>query len=250
MVHRHSINANLACLRPGRWSSNKPVTHGLNQGWDGAGRTRHTPQQQGDRDRFTPSSNCTWHADPSRSSLNEMLFSPLSVGLWHWQSNKRVTKPGEACDVGKAERLSALSQQIADREAFRNQNSKWNSLNSETDQEGLWRLPYYLTPAGNQSPQCQTSLLTAGIVFQQQFTQILIRHFRTVTPKADTDLLRQLQLGAVGALLRLQPHQVGNRSIQKMQERGRKDGDVHMLPLKREQQRCDSLCHRHQTLII
>lgn len=245
MVHRHSINANLACLRPGRWSSNRPGTHGLNQGWDGAGRTRHTPQQQGDRDRFTLSSNYTWHPDPSRSSLNEMLFSPLSVGLWHWQSNK--TWWSVWCRESR-ETFSFVTTNS--REAFRNQNSKWNSLNSETDQEGLWRLPYYLTPAGNQSPQCQTSLLTAGIVFQQQFTQILIRHFRTVTPKADTDLLRQLQLGAVGALLRLQPHQVGNRSIQKMQERGRKDGDVHMLPLKREQQRCDSLCHRHQTLII
>lgn len=69
-------------------------------------------------------------------------------------------------------------------------------------------------------------------------------------PKVDTDLLRQLQLGAVGSLLRLQPHQVGNRSIQEMQEGGRKDGDIDMLPLEWEQQCCDSLCHCHQPLII
>lgn len=87
-------------------------------------------------------------------------------------------------------------------------------------------------------------------IFQQGFTQILITRFRVATPKAETDLLRQLQLGAVGSLLGLQPHQVGNRSVQKMQERGRKDGDIHVLPLKREQQRCDPLCHCHQTLVI
>jgi len=66
----------------------------------------------------------------------------------------------------------------------------------------------------------------------------------------ETDLLGQLQLGAIGSLLGLQPHQVGNGSVQKMQERGRKDGDVHVLPLKREQQRRDPLRHRHQALII
>lgn len=62
-----------------------------------------------------------------------------------------VTKSGEACDVGKANKLSALSQQTAEGEAFRHQNSNRYSLNSEMDQGGLWRLLYYLTPAGNQS---------------------------------------------------------------------------------------------------
>lgn len=182
-----------------------------------------------------------------------MLFSPLSVGLWHWQGNK--TWWTMQCRESR-QKPTALSQQTAEGEAFRNQNSKWYSLNSEMDQEGLWRPPHYLTSAGNphrsqkKSPQSQRSHWTPGIIFQQQFTQILIRYFRTATPKADTDLLRQLQLGAVGSLLRLQTHQVGNRSIQKMQERGRKDGDIHVLPLKWEQQRCDSLCHCHQTLII
>lgn len=35
-----------------------------------------------------------------------------------------------------------------------------------------------------------------------------------------------------------------------MQEGGRKDGNVHVLPLKWEQQRRDPLRHRHQALVI
>ena len=63
-------------------------------------------------------------------------------------------------------------------------------------------------------------------------------------------LLRQLQLGAVGALLGLQTHQVGHGGIQEVAQRGGQDGHVHMLPLEREEQGGDALCHRHQTLVV
>lgn len=35
-----------------------------------------------------------------------------------------------------------------------------------------------------------------------------------------------------------------------MQEGGRKDGNIHVLPLKWEQQRRDPLCNCHQALVI
>lgn len=63
-------------------------------------------------------------------------------------------------------------------------------------------------------------------------------------------LLRKLQLGAVSSLLGLQAHEVGNGSIQEVEQGGRQDGNIDVLPLKGEQQGGDALCHRHQPLVV
>lgn len=63
-------------------------------------------------------------------------------------------------------------------------------------------------------------------------------------------LLRKLQLGAVRALFRLEAHQVGNRSIQEVEERGWQDGNIDVLPLEGEQQGGDALGHGHQPLVV
>lgn len=63
-------------------------------------------------------------------------------------------------------------------------------------------------------------------------------------------LLGKLQFGAVGALFGLQAHQVGNRRVQEVEERGWQDGNVDVLPLERKQQGGDALSHRHQPLVV
>lgn len=63
-------------------------------------------------------------------------------------------------------------------------------------------------------------------------------------------LLRKLQFGAVGALFGLQTHQVRNRSIQEVEERGWEDGNIDVLPLEGKQQGGDALGHCHQLLVV
>lgn len=47
-------------------------------------------------------------------------------------------------------------------------------------------------------------------------------------------LLWQLQLGAVILSIRVEAHQIWNRSIQEMEEGGRQNGNIHVLPLEGE----------------
>ena len=63
-------------------------------------------------------------------------------------------------------------------------------------------------------------------------------------------LLGQLQLGPVGPLPGLQPHEVGDGRVQEVEQRGGQDGHVHVLPLEGEEQRGHALRHRHQPLVV
>lgn len=63
-------------------------------------------------------------------------------------------------------------------------------------------------------------------------------------------LLRKLQFGTIGALFGLQTHQVGDRGVQEVEERGGKDGNIDVLPLEGKQQRGDAISHCHQPLVV
>jgi hypothetical protein len=52
--------------------------------------------------------------------------------------------------------------------------------------------------------------------------------------RVDRYLLGQLQVGPVILSVRVEPHKVGHRSVQEVQEGGRQDGHVDVLPLERE----------------
>lgn len=65
-----------------------------------------------------------------------------------------------------------------------------------------------------------------------------------------TYLLRKLQFRAVSALFGLKAHQVGNRSIQEVEERGWQDRNIDVLPLEGKQQSGEALCNSHQPLVL
>lgn len=93
-------------------------------------------------------------------------------------------------------------------------------------------------------------------VHKVQFTKSEITTWRFWTLKEITVntlwlyLLGKLQFGAVCALFGLQAHQVGNRRVQEVEERGWQDGNIDVLPLERKQQGGDALSHRHQPLVV
>lgn len=51
---------------------------------------------------------------------------------------------------------------------------------------------------------------------------------------SQSDLLRQFQLGAVVLAVRMKAHEVRHGRIQEVQQRGRQDGHVDVLPLEWE----------------
>lgn len=77
-------------------------------------------------------------------------------------------------------------------------------------------------------------------------TFLKVRHVALI----NVYLLRKLQFRAVSALFGLQAHQVGNRSVQEVEERGWQDGNIDVLPLEGKQQGGDALGHCHQPLEV
>lgn len=62
--------------------------------------------------------------------------------------------------------------------------------------------------------------------------------------------MRQVEGGSLGFVSALDTHQKRHGSIQKVMQWCRNDGQVDVLPLEREQQSGDALCHHHQTVVV
>lgn len=63
-------------------------------------------------------------------------------------------------------------------------------------------------------------------------------------------LIGQIQSGALSTVPPLDTHEEGHWCIQEVVQGSGQDGQVDMLPLEREQQGGDALCHSHQPLVV